>query len=154
VRVVRRKSSALLIRALRGSTSDQLKIRQTARRDPCGGARREWRGRPSYAYGGGSHGCGYDAGCWAGTCACSRKNSRRSVTDVWVNQAEPSVPSGPVDAQLNAADSDLLTVRGAPHRVKPDKTAPKGMKPGTVYSTRWGGRMNLWIRLLSPREVG
>ena len=50
-------------------------FRPTARRDPCAGGQPQSRGLRGSASEDGNHGCGYDAGCSAGTCACSRESS-------------------------------------------------------------------------------
>ena len=83
-RTVRRKSSALRIRAGAGNTV-VAQLRRTACRDPCAAGRRGWRDRRGSASGAGSHGCGCGADCSAGRCACSREFSH--ILGSWQNSA-------------------------------------------------------------------
>ena len=73
------KSSRRLSRAGAGSTASPAAVRPRARRGPCGGGRRGWRGRRGCACAAGTRGSSPGGGCWAGRCACSRAGSKTAV---------------------------------------------------------------------------
>ena len=74
-RMVRWKSAERVIRAFLGSTGVVDRFRRKAFRGPCAGGRPQWRGLLVSASEDENHAYGYDAGCSAGTCACSRESS-------------------------------------------------------------------------------
>jgi len=74
-RMVRWKSAERVIRAFLGSTGVSTGFRRKASCGPCAGEQPQWRGLLVSASEDGNHAFGCDAGCSAGTCACSRESS-------------------------------------------------------------------------------
>jgi hypothetical protein len=111
-RMVRWKSAERVIRAFLGSTGVVDCFRRKASRDPCAGGQPQWRGLLGSASEDGNHAFGCDAGCSAGTCACSRESSHN-----WLVAGGRRLQESALDAGV----SDLLTVRGPAKPVKPDR---------------------------------
>jgi len=72
-RLLRQHHTSCAAKAARHGARGPLsgRVRRRAARGPCDGARPARRGRPWYAYAGGSRGPSPADGCSAGTCACS-----------------------------------------------------------------------------------